>query len=80
MKEAKVIMPKINDGKGEAVLCSWLKDEGEAVKAGEPLFEIELDKVVMQIEAEHDGIVRKIVVDEGDEVAADEVVAIIDEK
>lgn len=80
MSDLKVKMPVLKEGAKPAVLCAWLKDEGEFVKAGEPLFEVELEKVVMQVEAEHDGIVKKQLIDEGDEVEAGAQVAVLAEE
>ena len=49
--EKKITMPKLRPEMENGVLCAWLKEEGDAVQAGEPLYEIETDKVVNQIEA-----------------------------
>ena len=49
--EKNIHMPKLRPEMKSGVLCAWLKEEGETVSAGEPLFEIETDKVVNQIEA-----------------------------
>ena len=52
--------------------------EGDTVEAGEPLFEIETDKVVNQIEATEDGILRRQLCEEGDSVAVLTPVAIVE--
>ena len=52
-------MPKLRPEMKDGVLCAWLKEEGDEVKAGEPIFEIETDKVVNQIEASEDGVLDK---------------------
>lgn len=78
-KEIKVLMPELKPDVKTAVLCAWLKDEGEEVKAGEVLFEVETDKVVTQVEATKDGKVMKQLVEEGDEVEVNSAVAIIEE-
>ena len=57
--EKNVKMPKLRPDMQEGVLCAWLKEEGDEVKAGEPLFEIETDKVVNQIESTESGILKK---------------------
>ena len=49
--EKELTMPKLRPEMENGVLCAWLKEEGDTVTAGEPLFEIETDKVVNQIEA-----------------------------
>ena len=44
--EKKINMPKLAPEMENGVLCAWLKEEGDTVAAGEPLFEIETNKVV----------------------------------
>ncbi len=74
----EIKMPRIGDKMKKGVVCSWLKEEGETFAKGEVLFEIEADKVVKQVEAEADGTLKKILVDEGDEAECDTPVAIIE--
>ena len=57
--EKNIVMPRLRPEMEKGVLCAWLKEEGEPVSAGEPLFEIETDKVVNQIEATQDGVLKK---------------------
>ncbi len=76
-KERK--MPKLRPEMERGVLCAWLKEEGDTVTAGEPLFEIETDKVVNQIEATESGILKRQLVEEGDTVPVETAVAILEE-
>ena len=76
--DRKITMPRLRPEMQEGVLCAWLKEEGDAVTAGEPLFEIETDKVVNQIEATESGILKKQMVEEGDMVAVETPVAILE--
>lgn len=76
--EKQLSMPKLRPEMTSGVLCAWLKEEGEAVEAGEPLYEIETDKVVNQIEATESGVLKKQLQEEGDEVAPGTPVAIIE--
>ncbi len=78
--DRKITMPRLRPEMQEGVLCAWLKEEGDAVTAGEPLFEIETDKVVNQIEATESGILKKQMVEEGDTVAVETLVAILETK
>ena len=55
-----------------------LAEGGEPVSAGEPLFEIETDKVVNQIEATQDGVLKKQLIEEGDTVDVETPVAILE--
>ena len=79
MKETKIIMPELKPGIKSATLCAWLKEEGDTVKAGEPIFEVETEKVVTQVEATASGKITKMFADEGDEVEVNETVAVISE-
>ena len=54
--EKKINMPKLGPDMETGILCAWLKEEGEPVTVGEPLFEIETNKVVNQIEATESGV------------------------
>src|SRR5216683_7730765 len=61
----KVEMPKMGDSMEEGKILHWLKKEGEQVKKGEMLAEVETDKVNIEIEAFASGVLRKILVAEG---------------
>jgi pyruvate dehydrogenase E2 component (dihydrolipoamide acetyltransferase) len=61
----KVEMPKMGDSMEEGKILRWLKKEGDAVKKGESLAEVETDKVNIEIEAFASGILRRILVPEG---------------
>lgn len=76
--EKQLSMPKLRPEMTSGVLCAWLKEEGETVQAGEPLYEIETDKVVNQIEATESGVLKKQLQEEGDEVEAGAPVAILE--
>ena len=78
--EKELKMPRLRPEMKEGVLCAWLKEEGDAVSAGEPLFEIETDKVVNQIEATEDGILQKQLCEEGDTAEVESPVAILKTK
>jgi pyruvate dehydrogenase E2 component (dihydrolipoamide acetyltransferase) len=60
-----VEMPKMGDTMEEGKILRWLKHEGDEVKKGESLAEVETDKVNIEIEAFSSGILRKILVPEG---------------
>lgn len=76
--EKKINMPKLAPEMESGVLCAWLKEEGESVSAGEPLFEIETNKVVNQVEATTSGVLKKQLVEEGDTVRVDTAVAVVE--
>lgn len=76
--EKKINMPKLAPEMESGILCAWLKEEGESVVAGEPLFEIETNKVVNQVEATTSGVLKKQLVEEGDTVRVDTAVAVVE--
>lgn len=76
--EKKINMPKLGPDMETGILCAWLKEEGESVTAGEPLFEIETNKVVNQIEATESGVLKQLLVEEGDLVAVNAAVAVLE--
>ncbi len=70
-------MPKLSDTMEEGVILKWLRKEGEKVKQGEILAEIESDKADMELEAYDSGVLRKIVVPEGGKAPIGGLIAII---
>lgn len=72
-----VIMPKQGLMMEEGTLTQWLKKEGEAVTAGEPLFEMETDKLTITMDAEASGTLLKIIHPEGDVVPITQPIAIL---
>jgi pyruvate dehydrogenase E2 component (dihydrolipoamide acetyltransferase) len=61
-----VKLPRLGQGMESGVIVRWLKSEGEAIAKGEPLYELDTDKVTQEVEAELDGVLTKIVVPEGE--------------
>lgn len=78
--EKEILMPKLRPEMKEAVLCAWLKEEGEEVKVGEPIYEIETDKVVTQVESSFDGVLKSKLYEEGENVEVLKAVAVVEEK
>src|SRR5512142_12735 len=70
-----VIMPALEMAQESGVLVSWLKRDGEPVSKGEPLMEIETDKVTVEIEAPASGILGGISAREGDTVPVGQTIA-----
>ncbi len=73
----KIMMPKLSDTMEEGVILKWLRKEGEKIKQGEILVEIESDKADMELEAYDSGILRKIVVPAGGKARIGALIAII---
>src|ERR671914_1127849 len=76
-KVPEVIMPKMGDAMEEGTLLKWLKSEGEEVSEGDPIAEIETDKVTMELEAEDEGTLAQLIADEGQEVPVGDAIAFI---
>lgn len=74
----EIIMPKLGETMEEGTILKWHKAEGEEVKKGDVLFEVETDKVAMEVEATESGILRKILVKEGEKVPVFKPIAIIE--
>ena len=72
----EVKLPRLGQGMEAGTIVKWLKAEGELVKKGEPLYELDTDKVTQEVEAEADGVLLKIAVQEG-EVEVGRTIAVI---
>ena len=74
---ADVIMPMLGMAQETGKVLRWLKQDGESVRKGEPLLEVETDKVTVEIEAPADGTLAGVRVGEGTEVPVGEVIALV---
>src|SRR5829696_7922386 len=72
---AELFMPKAGDAMTEGKVVKWYKQPGDAVKRGEPVAEIETDKVNLDLEAEADGTLGAHAAKEGDMVPVGNVLA-----
>ena len=75
----QVVMPKLSPTMEEGQLSRWLKKEGDKVSVGEGLAEIDTDKATMEAQALAAGVLRKVLVGEGETVPLGTVIAIIGE-
>lgn len=75
----KVIMPKLSPTMEEGQISRWLKKEGDKVSMGEPLAEIDTDKATMEMQALANGVLRKIIIGEGQSAPLGQLIAIIGE-
>ncbi|HEY2073878.1 MAG TPA: dihydrolipoamide acetyltransferase family protein [Gaiellaceae bacterium] len=62
----EVKLPRLGQGMESGTIVRWLKSEGEQVAKGEPLYELDTDKVTQEVEAEASGVLLKIAVNEGE--------------
>ncbi len=75
----EVRVPTLGESVVDAVVGTWLKKEGDAVSTGETLVELETDKVNIEVIAQNDGVLQKIMSNEGDTVNVGDVIASIEE-
>src|SRR5436190_6982272 len=69
----EALSPTMEEGR----LVKWLKNEGDAVKSGEPLAEVETDKAIMELVARGDGVLRKRLINEGETRPVGQLVGVI---
>lgn len=72
-----VKMPRLGVTMKAGKVSKWLKNEGDPISKGELLFELETEKSVIEIESQADGIVRKILIGEDEEVPINTVIAVV---
>src|ERR1700691_2269454 len=73
-----ILMPALSPTMEKGNLAKWLKKEGDAVKTGDVIAEIETDKATMEYEAIDDGVLAKIVVPEGtNDVPINQLIAVM---
>ena len=75
----KVIMPKLSPTMEEGQISRWLKKEGDKVAMGEPLAEIDTDKATMEMQSLANGVLRKIIITEGQSAPLGQLIAVIGE-
>jgi 2-oxoglutarate dehydrogenase E2 component (dihydrolipoamide succinyltransferase) len=72
-----IIIPELSESITEATISAWMKKAGEAVKVGDLLLELETDKVNLEINAQSDGILEKILIQAGETVHVGDTVGTI---
>src|ERR1043165_1509557 len=75
----EIKLPRLGQGMESGTIVKWLKSEGEPVEKGEPLYELDTDKVTQEVEANASGVLLKIAVEEG-EVEVGRTIAVIGEE
>src|SRR5947208_6976013 len=75
----EIKLPRLGQGMESGTIVRWLKSEGEPVEKGEPLYELDTDKVTQEVEAEASGVLLKIAIPEG-EVAVGKTIGFIGEQ
>ena len=76
---SEIKLPRLGQGMESGTIVKWLKSEGERVEKGEPLYELDTDKVTQEVEADASGVLLQIAVQEG-EVPVGRTIAVIGEE
>jgi pyruvate dehydrogenase E2 component (dihydrolipoamide acetyltransferase) len=75
----EIKLPRLGQGMESGTIVKWLKSEGDQVEKGEPLYELDTDKVTQEVEADASGVLLKIAV-QGGEVEVGKTIAVIGEE
>ena len=73
----QVTLPRLGQGMESGTIVRWLKQEGEPVEKGEPLYELDTEKVTQEVEADASGVLLKILAGEGAEIEVGKAIAVI---
>ena len=76
---SNIVVPQLGESVVEARVARWLKKEGDHVDVGEPVVELETEKIDLEVSAEKSGVIASIARKEGDDVKIGELLAVIDE-
>ena len=79
MKE-ELTLPRVGSSMEEGTIVAWKVKVGEAFTTGQPIYDLETDKVTMEMEAQVNGTLLEIVVAEGDNAEVGQTIAVIDRK
>jgi 2-oxoglutarate dehydrogenase E2 component (dihydrolipoamide succinyltransferase) len=76
---ANIVVPEVGESIVDARIAKWLKKEGDVVSAGDPLVELETDKIDLEVSAPQGGVLKRIDRKDGEDVKVGEVLGVIDE-
>ena len=76
---SNIVVPEVGESIVDARVAKWLRKEGDAVSAGDPLVELETDKIDVEVSAPHAGVLSRIDRKDGDDVKVGEVLGILEE-
>ncbi len=74
-----IVVPELGESVVEARVAKWLKKQGDTVNAGEPLVELETEKIDLEVSADRAGVLASIKHQEGADVKVGEVLAVLEE-
>jgi len=76
---SNIVVPELGESVVEARIARWLKKAGDRVEVGEPIVELETEKIDLEVSAEKGGIIASIARQEGEDVKIGELLAVVDE-
>ncbi len=76
---SNIVVPTLGESVVEARVARWLKKTGDRVEVGEPVVELETEKIDLEVSAEKSGVIASIARQEGDDVKIGELLAVVDE-
>src|SRR5215204_6561064 len=74
-----IVVPELGESVVEARVARWLKKEGDRVELGEPVVELETEKIDLEVNADRSGVISSIKRQEGEDVKIGELLAVLDE-
>ncbi len=77
---SQVTLPRLGQGMESGTIVRWLKSEGDQVEKGEPLYELDTEKVTQEVEADAGGVLLRILAGEGEEIEVGKAIAVIGEE
>jgi 2-oxoglutarate dehydrogenase E2 component (dihydrolipoamide succinyltransferase) len=77
---ANIVVPEVGESIVDARVAKWLRKEGDAVSAGDPLVELETDKIDVEVSAPQAGVLKRIDRKDGEDVKVGEVLGVIEEQ
>jgi 2-oxoglutarate dehydrogenase E2 component (dihydrolipoamide succinyltransferase) len=76
---SNIVVPQLGESVVEARVARWLKKQGDRVEVGEPVVELETEKIDLEVSAEKSGVIASIARQEGEDVKIGELLAVVDE-
>ena len=76
---SNIVVPEVGESIVDARVAKWLRREGDQVAAGDPLVELETDKIDLEVSAPQAGVLAKITRQDGEDVKVGEVLGVIEE-
>jgi pyruvate dehydrogenase E2 component (dihydrolipoyllysine-residue acetyltransferase) len=77
---SQITLPRLGQGMESGTIVRWLKSEGDQVEKGEPLYELDTEKVTQEVEADAGGVLLRILAGEGEEIEVGKAIAVIGEE